>query len=116
MAGGLVIVSRQHPDLYVYLRDRFAAAADVAVILDRRVGERRRKQVPAEREHRRRDRRSRPDVDAQLGSLYHVIVKTKLIPQKSPRPMPTRLETSPVALVLEACRPLAAAGPGTRWD
>jgi hypothetical protein len=77
MARRLVIVSRQHPDLYVYLRDRLAAAADVAVILDRRVGERRRKQIPVERQHRRRDRRSRPDVDAQLRSRSHVIVNSK---------------------------------------
>ena len=74
MARQLVIVSRQHPDLYVYLRDRFAAGADVEVVLDRRLGERRREQTAVARERRRRDRRSRPDIDAQLHSRSHVIV------------------------------------------
>jgi PHD/YefM family antitoxin component YafN of YafNO toxin-antitoxin module len=74
MARQLVIVSRQHPDLYVYLRDRFAAEADVEVILDRRLAERRREQAAVSRERRRQDRRSRPDIDAQLRSRSHVIV------------------------------------------
>ena len=32
-ARRLVVVSRQHPDLYVYLRDRFAAETDFSAIL-----------------------------------------------------------------------------------
>lgn len=76
MARQLVIVSRQHVDLFVYLRDRFAGEAEVEVILDRRVGERRREELPVERERRRTDRRSRPDIDAQLRSRSHVIVSS----------------------------------------
>jgi hypothetical protein len=67
-------VSRQHPDLYVYLRDRFAAEADVEVILDRRLAERRREQAAVSRERRRQDRRSRADIDMQLRARSHVIV------------------------------------------
>jgi hypothetical protein len=74
MARQLVIVSRQHPDLYVYLRDRFAAEGDVEVLLDRRLGERRREQTAVARERRREDRRSRSDIDALLRSRSHVIV------------------------------------------
>ena len=68
-----MIVSREHPDLYVYLRDRLAADRDVEMILDRRLGERRRERSePPQR--RGRDRRSRPDVDARLRHRSHVIV------------------------------------------
>jgi hypothetical protein len=69
-----VIVSREHPDLYVYLRDRLAADPDVDMILDRRLGERRREKRLASTERRRRRRRSRPEVDAQLRDRSHVIV------------------------------------------
>jgi hypothetical protein len=74
MPGRLIIVSRSHPDLYVYLRDRFAREGDVEVILDRRLIERRQAQVAASPERRRRGRRMRPDVDAQLRVRSHVIV------------------------------------------
>src|SRR5213082_2035904 len=41
MARQLVIVAREHPDLYVYLRERFASEVQAEVLLDRRVGPRR---------------------------------------------------------------------------
>ncbi|HEV8614520.1 MAG TPA: hypothetical protein VGU22_03415 [Methylomirabilota bacterium] len=75
MARRLVVVSRQHPDLYVYLRDRFAPELDVEVILDRRLAERRRERVPAEIDRRYRGRRQRQDVDLQLRVRSHVIVE-----------------------------------------
>ncbi len=74
MARTLFIVSRQHPDLYVYLRERFSGAENIEVILDRRLGERRRHEVPVDRERRRMDDRSRPDIDELLRSRSHVIV------------------------------------------
>ena len=46
----------------------------IAVILDRRLGERRRQTVNVAPERRRRDRRSRRDIDARLHSGSHVIV------------------------------------------
>jgi len=73
MARKLIIVARQHRDLYDYLRKRFAEPR-IEVILDRRRGERRRQTVPVGRERRRRDRRSRWDIDARLRSRSHVIV------------------------------------------
>jgi hypothetical protein len=75
MARRLVVVSRQHPDLYVYLRDRFASEVDVEVILDRRLAERRRERVETEIDRRSRGRRQRPDVDIQLRVRSHVIVE-----------------------------------------
>jgi len=74
MARNVVVVSRHHPDLYVYLRAQFANDADMAVILDRRLAERRREQAPTDTERRRRDRRSRSDIDVQLRARSHVIV------------------------------------------
>jgi hypothetical protein len=74
VARRLVIVSREHPDLYVYLRDRLAADPDVEMILDRRLGERRGAQRPSHAQRRQRDRRSRPDVDADLRVRSHVII------------------------------------------
>jgi len=71
----LVVVSRQHPDLYVYLRDRFATEADVEVILDRRLADRRRERVPTEIERRSLGRRQRQDADLQLRVRSHVIVE-----------------------------------------
>ena len=73
MARKLIIVARQHRDLYDYLRKRFAEPR-IEVILDRRRGERRRHMVAVAGERRRRDPRSRRDVDARLHSRSHVIV------------------------------------------
>jgi hypothetical protein len=76
MARPLVVVSRQHADLYVYLSDRFAREreTELEIILDRRLGERRRQSVSVSVERRRTDRRSRPAVDAQLRERSHVVV------------------------------------------
>ena len=73
MARKLIIVARQHGDLYHYLRKRFAERR-IEVILDRRLGERRRQTVAVAAERRRRDRRSRRDIDARLHSRSHAIV------------------------------------------
>jgi hypothetical protein len=75
MARKLIIVARQHRDLYDYLRKRFAEPR-IEVILDRRRGERRRHTVAVAGERRRRNRRSRGDVDARLHSRSHVIVSS----------------------------------------
>jgi hypothetical protein len=74
MARTLVLVSRQHPDLYAFLQTRFSNAPTVAVVLDRRLGQRRQLVSPVRRDRRLADRRSRPDVDAELRERSHVIV------------------------------------------
>jgi hypothetical protein len=74
MARHLVIVSRQHPDLYVYLTQHFSVDAGIEVIFDRRLVDRRREEIPAPIERRHRNRRSRPDIGAQLRERSHVIV------------------------------------------
>ena len=74
MARYLFIVSRPHSALYEYLLGRFAGDKNVQVILDRRLGERRQQEFPVGLERRRAQRRSRPEIDAELASSSHMIV------------------------------------------
>jgi hypothetical protein len=74
MARNLFVVSRRYPDLYEYLRERFASDSAVEVILDRRVGQRRKIQTGFEGERRRGDRRHRPEVEIELQSRSHAII------------------------------------------
>jgi hypothetical protein len=70
----LCIVSRRHPDLFAYLKQRFPDPV-VTVILDRRLEARRRQTRVVAEERRRAERRRRPDVDDQLGRRSHVIIR-----------------------------------------
>lgn len=74
MGRNVFIVSRQHRDLYTYLRERFASDPAVEVILDRRFGQRRQRQAPVDAERRRRDRRERPEVEVELQTRSHAII------------------------------------------
>ena len=74
MGRTLFIVSRHHPDLYAYLRERFAGDRGVEVILDRRLGQRRQRSRSHETERREDDRRQRPEVDVELQSRSHAII------------------------------------------
>lgn len=72
--GQLVfIVSRHQPKLQDYLQREFAANAEVAVIVDRRIGQRRRREVSHDQERRQTDRRQSL-VDERLRSLGWAIV------------------------------------------
>jgi hypothetical protein len=63
----LLIISRHHPGLYEYVRQRFAGEGSVEVILDRRRGrDRRTQRSEPTSERRSADRRSRPDIDLAL--------------------------------------------------
>jgi hypothetical protein len=68
MATVLMIVARDHADLYARLRQEFANDRAVAVVLDRRFDERRRDRVSVTAEHRRAERRRR-DIDDDLRRL-----------------------------------------------
>jgi hypothetical protein len=74
MGRTLFVVSRRHPDLYHYLRERFASDAAVEVILDRRIAERRQRQTPRATERRQADRRRRPEVELELQVRSHAII------------------------------------------
>ena len=71
MARTLFIVSRRHPDLYEYLKERFANDDQVQVILDRRAGPPGRR---ADAERGAEERRTRPEVDTELESRSHAVV------------------------------------------
>ena len=53
----IVIVPRSAPALFAYLKDKFAADPTISVIMDRRIGERRRRTDAPAVERRGRDRR-----------------------------------------------------------
>jgi hypothetical protein len=66
MARYIFIVSLRHRALYDYLLQRFSDDPNAQVILDRRRGERRQAEIPVVPEHRRADRRQRPDLSGEL--------------------------------------------------
>ena len=70
MARTIFIVSRRHPDLYEYLKERFASDDQVEVILDRRAGAARQ----AGAEGGAEERRCHPEVDTELESRSHAVV------------------------------------------
>jgi len=63
-----MIVARDHPLLFERLREEFEGDDELSVVLDRRVGERRRQRETVTAEQRRADRR-RDLVDNQLKRL-----------------------------------------------
>jgi hypothetical protein len=72
--GQLVfIVSRHRPKLHDYLQHEFARNAEVAVIVDRRLGERRLQEVERSPERRQTDRRQAL-VDERLRAMGWAIV------------------------------------------
>lgn len=68
MASVLMIVARDRADLYERLRQEFANDRAVAVMLDRRFGQRRRAAVTVTAEQRRAERRRR-DIEDDLRRL-----------------------------------------------
>jgi len=74
MGRTLFIVSRHHPDLYAYLRERFASDHSVEVVLDRRSAQRRRREQPYEIDRRQAERRRRPEVELELQIRSHAII------------------------------------------
>jgi len=73
MAQLVFIVSRHRPKLQDYLRREFADNAEVVVIVDRRIGDRRLLEVSPSPERRQADRRQSL-VDERLRSLGWAII------------------------------------------
>lgn len=83
----LLIISRHHPGLYEYVRQRFASEGNVQVILDRRRGrDRRTQRIEPGVERRTADRRTRPDVDAALRmeSMQFLTIPRPVAPEGDP--------------------------------
>ena len=70
----LVIVSRDEPRLYEYLKNQFAGRPHVDVVLDRRHGQRRQRATLAPLERRQAERRQRL-MDEDLASLGVAIAR-----------------------------------------
>ena len=75
MVRYLLIVARNQPDLWRYLKDNFAGDEKVEVILDRRRGERRQRVQLREPERRQGERRRQPSIDKDLTYRFFVIVR-----------------------------------------
>ena len=75
MPAILMIVARDRPDLYDRLRQEFGRDRAVAVVLDRRFGQRRRAEVAISDEHRQAERRRR-DIDEDLRRLGWATTRT----------------------------------------
>ena len=74
-ARGLLIVARDHLDLYRSLEQAFGGSQRVTVLLDRRREERRRAVRAVESDLRRIDRRSFPHVEDDLRLRKYVLVR-----------------------------------------
>lgn len=78
MARYIFVVSREHRQLYEHLVQQFGDDLNVRVILDRRHGDRRRRDSrhPASATERRwrLDRRKRPSADEELKFRSHTII------------------------------------------
>src|SRR5438552_1236842 len=76
--GLLFVVSRHAPKQYEYLKRVFANDKRVIVILDRRVGERRKTSSAPAGERRRADRRSSPAIDDRVRRRGWAMVRVVL--------------------------------------
>lgn len=77
--GLLFVASREALDHYEYLKRAFADDDKVAIILDRRSGERRKTSRAPDPERRRVERRSRPLIDDRLRWQGWAMVRIETI-------------------------------------
>jgi len=101
MAQLVFIVSRHRPKLHEYLQNEFAGNDEVAVIVDRRLGDRRLREVEHGPERRQTDRRQ-AQVDERLQSLGWAIVwrsatTTVYVPRSDAVLLPPEGRTPPAA-------------------
>jgi hypothetical protein len=74
MPRELFIVARDRADLYRYLSQTFADAENVEVIWDRREGERRQAPNGSIPDRRRRERRTRSNVEHDLRTVGYAFL------------------------------------------
>jgi hypothetical protein len=72
---GLLIVARDQGDLYEALQDAYGDSETITVLVDRRLGDRRRSGEPVPGERRRRERRGLPNIDHDLRCQQYVLVR-----------------------------------------
>jgi hypothetical protein len=71
----LLIVARDHRELYHALQQAFGEHQEVAVILDRRCENRRRRGLAVSADRRRMERRGLPHIEDDLRSRQYVLVR-----------------------------------------
>lgn len=72
---GLIIVSRDQPELWQTLSQEFGRSREIRVILDRRYGERRQAERPHAPERRGSERRSMPRIEDDLRARQYVLAR-----------------------------------------
>lgn len=72
---GLIIVSRDQPDLWQALSREFGQSQEIRVLLDRRQGERRKDNQTHTPDRRGADRRSLPRIEDDVRSRQYVLVR-----------------------------------------
>jgi hypothetical protein len=72
---GLIIVSRDQPDLWQALTQEFGQSQEIRVLLDRRQGERRKDNQAHAPDRRGADRRSLPRIEDDVRSRQYVLVR-----------------------------------------
>lgn len=75
MNADILVVARDQHSLYEYLRQDFADEPEVRVVMDRRMGERRRRSEPRrDNERRAGDRRSQAPLAEKLAVVGFAVV------------------------------------------
>lgn len=71
----LFIVSRDQRDLHDYLTKEFCRDEQIQVMLDRRLGDRRQRAEPQDKDQRRESRRRALAVEEQMRSVGFAVVR-----------------------------------------
>jgi len=83
--GSLLIVTRNKPGLYEYVKRLLAGYPRVLVLLDRRRLERRERISPVALDRRRAERRSPPSVNDELRSRGWAMTRRRAAPSEGQR-------------------------------
>ena len=76
ISADILVVAKNQPGLFEYLRQDFSEDPDVQVVIDRRSGDRRQRAQAWTAERRRQsDRRRHPALDEKLQSIGFAVVK-----------------------------------------
>jgi hypothetical protein len=70
----LILVARDRVDLFEYLQQKFVTEIDVEVRYERRMSERRQRPAVKPLDRRRRDRRTKPPLNAELRRFGFAII------------------------------------------
>ncbi len=75
MVTKLIVVLRDHPELFLALQREFASCPSIRIILDRRHRDRRHHNIPVDDDRRRHDRRSLSKHDADVRTRHYLLAR-----------------------------------------